>query len=104
MEKKEEKEPHQTCEKTLLLPFIAVCVSLFSGMPFSQAISILQKHCRIIKNVQVLYSEQVGGPNSIFQPVSLSHTKSLVSTKMLISLHKNPSFGQQSTLLEAVVQ
>uniref|UniRef100_A0A3Q0SFA4 Phagosome assembly factor 1 n=1 Tax=Amphilophus citrinellus TaxID=61819 RepID=A0A3Q0SFA4_AMPCI len=28
------------------------------GMPFSQAISILQKHCRIIKNVQVLYSEQ----------------------------------------------
>uniref|UniRef100_A0A3P9J0I8 Chromosome 16 open reading frame 70 n=1 Tax=Oryzias latipes TaxID=8090 RepID=A0A3P9J0I8_ORYLA len=28
------------------------------GMPFSQAVSILQKHCRIIKNVQVLYSEQ----------------------------------------------
>uniref|UniRef100_A0A3B5MBC4 Phagosome assembly factor 1 n=1 Tax=Xiphophorus couchianus TaxID=32473 RepID=A0A3B5MBC4_9TELE len=28
------------------------------GMPFSQAISILQKHCRVIKNVQVLYSEQ----------------------------------------------
>uniref|UniRef100_A0A8C6NVW9 Phagosome assembly factor 1 n=1 Tax=Nothobranchius furzeri TaxID=105023 RepID=A0A8C6NVW9_NOTFU len=28
------------------------------GMPFSQAICILQKHCRIIKNVQVLYSEQ----------------------------------------------
>lgn len=25
----------------------------------AQAISILQKHCRIIKNVQVLYSEQV---------------------------------------------
>lgn len=29
------------------------------GMPLAQAISILQKHCRIIKNVQVLYSEQV---------------------------------------------
>eukprot|EP00064_Thunnus_orientalis_P002367 superscaffoldBa00000169_g2374 len=28
------------------------------GMPLAQAISILQKHCRIIKNVQVLYSEQ----------------------------------------------
>lgn len=28
-------------------------------MPLAQAISILQKHCRIIKNVQVLYSEQV---------------------------------------------
>lgn len=32
---------------------------VFSGMPLAQAISILQKHCRIIKNVQVLYSEQV---------------------------------------------
>ena len=31
----------------------------FAGMPLAQAISILQKHCRIIKNVQVLYSEQV---------------------------------------------
>lgn len=31
----------------------------FIGMPLAQAISILQKHCRIIKNVQVLYSEQV---------------------------------------------
>uniref|UniRef100_A0A3B4CI51 Uncharacterized protein n=1 Tax=Pygocentrus nattereri TaxID=42514 RepID=A0A3B4CI51_PYGNA len=29
------------------------------GMPLAQAISILQKHCRIIKNVQVLYSEQM---------------------------------------------
>lgn len=29
-------------------------------MPLAQAISILQKHCRVIKNVQVLYSEQVG--------------------------------------------
>uniref|UniRef100_A0A8P4K133 Phagosome assembly factor 1 n=1 Tax=Dicentrarchus labrax TaxID=13489 RepID=A0A8P4K133_DICLA len=29
------------------------------GMPLAQAISILQKHCRIIKNVQVLYSEQL---------------------------------------------
>uniref|UniRef100_A0A7N8YLA6 Phagosome assembly factor 1 n=1 Tax=Mastacembelus armatus TaxID=205130 RepID=A0A7N8YLA6_9TELE len=28
------------------------------GMPLAQGISILQKHCRIIKNVQVLYSEQ----------------------------------------------
>ncbi|XP_015224015.1 phagosome assembly factor 1 isoform X1 [Lepisosteus oculatus] len=28
------------------------------GMPLAQAIAILQKHCRIIKNVQVLYSEQ----------------------------------------------
>uniref|UniRef100_A0A8C5H5A6 Uncharacterized protein n=1 Tax=Gouania willdenowi TaxID=441366 RepID=A0A8C5H5A6_GOUWI len=28
------------------------------GMPFPQAVSILQKQCRIIKNVQVLYSEQ----------------------------------------------
>ncbi|XP_007517810.1 phagosome assembly factor 1 isoform X1 [Erinaceus europaeus] len=28
------------------------------GMPLSQAVAILQKHCRIIKNVQVLYSEQ----------------------------------------------
>lgn len=33
-----------------------LCVA---GMPLAQAISILQKHCRIIKNVQVLYSEQV---------------------------------------------
>lgn len=32
---------------------------LFSGMPLAQAVAILQKHCRIIKNVQVLYSEQV---------------------------------------------
>uniref|UniRef100_A0A673JMR2 UPF0183 protein C16orf70 homolog n=1 Tax=Sinocyclocheilus rhinocerous TaxID=307959 RepID=A0A673JMR2_9TELE len=29
------------------------------GMPLAQAIPILQKHCRIIKNVQVLYSEQM---------------------------------------------
>ncbi|KAI2579065.1 C16orf70 isoform 7, partial [Pan troglodytes] len=29
------------------------------GMPLAQAVAILQKHCRIIKNVQVLYSEQV---------------------------------------------
>ncbi|XP_036131001.1 UPF0183 protein C16orf70 homolog isoform X2 [Molossus molossus] len=29
------------------------------GMPLAQAVTILQKHCRIIKNVQVLYSEQV---------------------------------------------
>lgn len=36
-----------------------VCLDLFPGMPLAQAISILQKHCRIIKNVQVLYSEQV---------------------------------------------
>lgn len=28
------------------------------GMPFAQAVAILQKHCRVIKNVQVLYSEQ----------------------------------------------
>ncbi|KAI1235453.1 hypothetical protein IHE44_0002316 [Lamprotornis superbus] len=28
-------------------------------MPLAQAVAILQKHCRIIKNVQVLYSEQV---------------------------------------------
>uniref|UniRef100_A0A803VM43 Phagophore assembly factor 1 n=1 Tax=Ficedula albicollis TaxID=59894 RepID=A0A803VM43_FICAL len=28
------------------------------GMPLAQAVAILQKHCRIIKNVQVLYSEQ----------------------------------------------
>jgi hypothetical protein len=27
-------------------------------MPLAQAVAILQKHCRIIKNVQVLYSEQ----------------------------------------------
>ena len=27
----------------------------------AQAVAILQKHCRIIKNVQVLYSEQVSG-------------------------------------------
>ena len=32
---------------------------LFTGMPLAQAVAILQKHCRIIKNVQVLYSEQV---------------------------------------------
>lgn len=32
---------------------------LFPGMPLAQAVAILQKHCRIIKNVQVLYSEQV---------------------------------------------
>ncbi|EHB08062.1 hypothetical protein GW7_04038 [Heterocephalus glaber] len=29
-------------------------------MPLAQAVAILQKHCRIIKNVQVLYSEQDG--------------------------------------------
>ncbi|XP_014403324.1 PREDICTED: UPF0183 protein C16orf70 homolog isoform X3 [Myotis brandtii] len=29
------------------------------GMPLAQAVAILQKHRRIIKNVQVLYSEQV---------------------------------------------
>ncbi|XP_015423355.1 PREDICTED: UPF0183 protein C16orf70 homolog isoform X2 [Myotis davidii] len=29
------------------------------GMPLAQAVAILQKHCRIIKNVQVLYSDQV---------------------------------------------
>uniref|UniRef100_A0A4W4HGH9 Uncharacterized protein n=1 Tax=Electrophorus electricus TaxID=8005 RepID=A0A4W4HGH9_ELEEL len=29
------------------------------GMPLAQAISILQKHCRVIRNVQVLYSEQM---------------------------------------------
>ncbi|KAL7978703.1 hypothetical protein Chor_013192 [Crotalus horridus] len=28
------------------------------GMPLAQAVAIVQKHCRIIKNVQVLYSEQ----------------------------------------------
>jgi hypothetical protein len=28
-------------------------------MPLAQAVAILQKHCRIIRNVQVLYSEQV---------------------------------------------
>uniref|UniRef100_A0A8C0XDF1 Uncharacterized protein n=1 Tax=Castor canadensis TaxID=51338 RepID=A0A8C0XDF1_CASCN len=28
------------------------------GMPPAQAVAILQKHCHIIKNVQVLYSEQ----------------------------------------------
>ncbi|XP_039618930.1 UPF0183 protein C16orf70 homolog isoform X2 [Polypterus senegalus] len=28
------------------------------GMPLAQAIAILQRHCRIIRNVQVLYSEQ----------------------------------------------
>ncbi|KAJ0069529.1 hypothetical protein NL108_008480, partial [Boleophthalmus pectinirostris] len=33
--------------------------NMFKGMPLAQAISILQKHCRIIKNVQVLYSEQL---------------------------------------------
>ncbi|XP_049578787.1 phagosome assembly factor 1 isoform X1 [Syngnathus scovelli] len=31
---------------------------LVLGMPLAQAISILQKQCRIIKNVQVLYNEQ----------------------------------------------
>ncbi|XP_031471350.1 UPF0183 protein C16orf70 homolog isoform X3 [Phasianus colchicus] len=31
---------------------------VFAGMPLAQAVAILQKHCRIIKNVQVLYSEQ----------------------------------------------
>lgn len=40
--------------------FMGVRFHVFaSGMPLAQAISILQKHCRIIKNVQVLYSEQV---------------------------------------------
>lgn len=34
-------------------------VVFFTGMPLAQAVAILQKHCRIIKNVQVLYSEQV---------------------------------------------
>uniref|UniRef100_A0A8C4Q9K1 Phagosome assembly factor 1 n=1 Tax=Eptatretus burgeri TaxID=7764 RepID=A0A8C4Q9K1_EPTBU len=29
------------------------------GMPFAQAVSILQKHCHLVRNVQVLYSEQV---------------------------------------------
>ncbi|XP_072135497.1 phagosome assembly factor 1 isoform X1 [Mobula birostris] len=29
------------------------------GMPLAQGVAILQKHCRIIKNVQVLYSEQL---------------------------------------------
>lgn len=38
---------------------VCACMPWFSGMPLAQAISILQKHCRIIKNVQVLYSEQV---------------------------------------------
>uniref|UniRef100_A0A8C5PW71 Phagosome assembly factor 1 n=1 Tax=Leptobrachium leishanense TaxID=445787 RepID=A0A8C5PW71_9ANUR len=28
------------------------------GMPLAQAVSILQKHCRTIRNVQILYSEQ----------------------------------------------
>ncbi|CAK6434586.1 unnamed protein product [Pipistrellus nathusii] len=28
------------------------------GMPLAQAVAILQKHCGIIKNVQVLYSDQ----------------------------------------------
>uniref|UniRef100_UPI00358EC140 phagosome assembly factor 1 isoform X2 n=1 Tax=Myxine glutinosa TaxID=7769 RepID=UPI00358EC140 len=28
------------------------------GMPFAQAVSILQKHCHLVRNVQVLYSEQ----------------------------------------------
>ncbi|KAG8143912.1 putative UPF0183 C16orf70-like protein [Naja naja] len=28
-------------------------------MPLAQAVAIVQKHCRIIKNIQVLYSEQV---------------------------------------------
>lgn len=32
---------------------------VFAGMPLAQAVAILQKHCRIVKNVQVLYSEQV---------------------------------------------
>ncbi|ETE57112.1 hypothetical protein L345_17176, partial [Ophiophagus hannah] len=27
-------------------------------MPLAQAVAIVQKHCRIIKNIQVLYSEQ----------------------------------------------
>lgn len=43
--------------------FMGVRFHVFaSGMPLAQAISILQKHCRIIKNVQVLYSEQVRCP------------------------------------------
>lgn len=37
---------------------------LFAGMPLAQAVAILQKHCRIIKNVQVLYSEQVSSERS----------------------------------------
>lgn len=37
---------------------------LFTGMPLAQAVAILQKHCRIIKNVQVLYSEQVSSAGS----------------------------------------
>lgn len=42
---------------------LCVFMYAFSGMPLAQAISILQKHCRIIKNVQVLYSEQVSYVN-----------------------------------------
>uniref|UniRef100_A0A4W3HY86 Phagosome assembly factor 1 n=1 Tax=Callorhinchus milii TaxID=7868 RepID=A0A4W3HY86_CALMI len=34
------------------------CLCVFAGMPLAQGVAILQKHCRIIKNVQVLYSEQ----------------------------------------------
>lgn len=44
------------------------------GMPLAQAISILQKHCRIIKNVQVLYSEQV----SVASPLPHLQRESLV--------------------------
>lgn len=52
---------------------VCVCMSVFSGMPLAQAISILQKHCRIIKNVQVLYSEQVRWPN-VCRYCSFSHS------------------------------
>lgn len=46
----------------MLLPHVwagEILCFLLTGMPLAQAVAILQKHCRIIKNVQVLYSEQV---------------------------------------------
>ncbi|XP_069496147.1 phagosome assembly factor 1 isoform X2 [Ambystoma mexicanum] len=42
-------------KRTMGIHFSLPCVP---GMPLAQAVAILQKHCRIIKNVQVLYSEQ----------------------------------------------
>uniref|UniRef100_A0A4W3HF26 Phagosome assembly factor 1 n=1 Tax=Callorhinchus milii TaxID=7868 RepID=A0A4W3HF26_CALMI len=41
-----------------VLPTRYSCLCVFAGMPLAQGVAILQKHCRIIKNVQVLYSEQ----------------------------------------------
>lgn len=68
----------------------------FAGMPLAQAVAILQKHCRIIKNVQVLYSEQVSTDSQVKSLISLYPTIR-VPWPTLVLCHDSTCITQNGT-------